>query len=581
MADFYLKSGAGATHRANTTLYTSGDRMVIALADASTNFAVVRRWVWECTTTGVSGAAVPTWPSSVTQDVTTVSDGAAVWTARKAGFSSGSTANWTFAHIRMDWIATAMSAGDTLYVSNNHNETTAIGITITFHGTNTSPNIILCVSDSAAPPTALAKTGMVSTSTVSPTLAIGGSLYAYGVIFQMGTGSVSGTSLNLNANTANTYQKYDYCEFWITGTSTANRLTAGTAPGESAITILQDCSFKFAHAGQGIQSLQGKLEIIRGVVLSGTSLTNGLLDMAGTSRGGAYNIKGVDLSNIGTSCPIFKVGAGTTPKAVVSNCKLPSSWSSTFTSGTLRSGDRFEGYNLDSGDTNYKAYVDDFSGIVRDFTTLYPAGTDGIKLNAAAVPLSYKMAASSNCKYPLTPLIGMDRIAVNESTSSQTATVEIIHNESAALKDNEVWLEVDYAHDSASTQFKTLTDCATDILTAGTAQATSTEAWDTGITARANSTPYSIGNLIKTASNAGRVFICTASSGSSSGSEPGGYATAVDGDSITDGSCTFKAMRRQKLAVTFTAAEQGLIRVRPVLAKASATVYAGQKVVLS
>jgi hypothetical protein len=112
------------------------------------------------------------------------------------------------------------------------------------------------------------------------------------------------------------------------------------------------------------------------------------------------------------------------------------------------------------------------------------------------------------------------------------------------------------------------------------AQTTSTAGWDNGLTARANSTAYSLGNIIKLASNAGRAFICT-SAGTSAGTEPAGYATAVDGDSITDNTAIFKAMRRQKVSVSFTAAEQGPIYARVCLGKASATVWHSIKLTLA
>jgi hypothetical protein len=89
-----------------------------------------------------------------------------------------------------------------------------------------------------------------------------------------------------------------------------------------------------------------------------------------------------------------------------------------------------------------------------------------------------------------------------------------------------------------------------------------------------------LGNLIKSSGTPGSAFICTVA-GTSAASVPAGYTGAADGDAITDGTATFKAMRRQKLTVTLTAAEQGIIRVRPVLAKASAIVYTAAKLAVA
>lgn len=589
MEYFYLKSGAGATHRANTTLYTSGDKMVIALADVTSNYLVARRWVWECTTTGVSSASSPAWPSSVTQDVTTVTDGAAVWTARKAGFSSGSTASWAFSHIRMDWLTTAMVAGDTMYVSNNHAGSSATAIIIALPGTLTSPNRILCVNDGVASPTALATTSSEITNNTGSNgmnISITGSGYVYGISFganPFATTAYAAIFLNGSSGNSNDKQTYELCTFKLPNYNfNVNSISMGF--GDNANGSMEvfwvNCNYDVASGLLSNIGLNRCSFVWKGGTL--VSPVTNILSFAGaTGHRANVLIDGVDLSVNGASRYILASGLLATAKMFIRNCKINSALAGLMSGTIACAPGKIEMYNCDSADTNYKCWVELYMGSIKDFTTLYPAGTDGIKLNTVAVPLSYKMASNSSCQYPLMPLVGMDRIVVNEVTSSQTATLEIIHNESALLKDNEVWAEVDYPLTSGSTQFTTLSDCAADVLATGSTQTASTVAWDSGLSARANSTPYSIGSIIKLASNAGRAFICTASSGNSAGSEPGGYATAVDGDSITDGSCTFKAMKRQKLVVTFTAAEQGVLRIRPVLAKPSTTIYVGQKAGIS
>ena len=60
---------------------------------------------------------------------------------------------------------------------------------------------------------------------------------------------------------------------------------------------------------------------------------------------------------------------------------------------------------------------------------------------------------------------------------------------------------------------------------------------DSAATARQNSHAYAVGDVIKLPTNPGRVFFCT-DGRHVAGSEPGGYATAVDGGSVTDGGAT-------------------------------------------
>jgi hypothetical protein len=262
------------------------------------------------------------------------------------------------------------------------------------------------------------------------------------------------------------------------------------------------------------------------------------------------------------------------------SCKMPASWTGGAVSGVKVAGSRTELFNTDSGDTNYGAWIEDGYGSIRNHTNLYLSGTNGITHNSARVPLSYRMTAETTASYPFGLVEGMWMAFVNESTAPQTITLEIIHNEAAGLTDADIWLEVDYPATSGSTQYARVTDARAGILAAAVAQTTSISRWDEGLTERASSAAYAAGNLIKSSGSPGSAFICTVA-GTSAASVPIGYTASSDGDAIADGTATFKAMRRQKISVTITAAEQGVIKARPVLAKASAVVYVAAKVTVA
>src|SRR5262249_22040430 len=74
---------------------------------------------------------------------------------------------------------------------------------------------------------------------------------------------------------------------------------------------------------------------------------------------------------------------------------------------------------------------------------------------------------------------------------------------------------------------------------------------------RQNSHAYSLGNTIKVPDNTGRVFFCT-TAGTTAGSEPAGYASAIDGGSVTDGSAVFRAGCRFSMSVTLSAPQPQL-----------------------
>jgi hypothetical protein len=150
---------------------------------------------------------------------------------------------------------------------------------------------------------------------------------------------------------------------------------------------------------------------------------------------------------------------------------------------------------------------------------------------------------------------------ITDTGRSKIYTIEVISGEATAPTNAKIWMDAEFLATPGSPISTFSTTRTTNILTVGTTLTASTQAWDTGATARANSTSYSLRDTFKVASNAGRLFICT-TAGTSAGSEPGGYATAVDGGTVTDGGAVFTAMWRQKIAITATQQVRGMMRAR-------------------
>ena len=481
---------------------------------------------------------------------------------------NGST--WALAKLDLAGAAAIDTDGDTIWVSDAHNESTAAAFTLAFAGTLSSPVKIICGDDAAEPPTVSSTAGTFATIGAG-SFSITGHLYVYGITFICGSGA-SFSTITL-ASASNNSQTYEQCSFQLGNSNSSSRIyPANVNAGLNGATKWNNCTVKFGSAGQRIVMFGCRFEWIGGSILSGGSAVTSLFGFSGAAEA---IVRGVDLSEMAASVDICTTGGGAS--FLMTNCKLSASWSGGLVTGTKNAVFRAEMYNCDSGDTNYVCWIEDGYGAIRDFSTLYLSGTDGIKHNGAAVPLSYKMSGNANTSYPSGTLEGMWMTLVNEATTSQTATLEIIHNESAALNDDEIWLAVDYPAAAGSTQFTRLTDAKADVLAGAAPQASSTADWDDGLTERGNSTAYSAGNIIKSAGTPGSAFICTVG-GTSTASVPGGYTSAADGASITDGTATFKVMRRQKLAVIFTAAEQGIIRARPVLAKTNAVIWAASKI---
>jgi hypothetical protein len=193
-----------------------------------------------------------------------------------------------------------------------------------------------------------------------------------------------------------------------------------------------------------------------------------------------------------------------------------------------------------------------------------------------ATRLSWKVATTANAS-AIFPFECPELTAWNDTEATQrTVSVEIIST--TLLNDNEAWITANYSANTGDPQYAMLSDRTADLIfTAPAAQTASTNSWSDLVTARANNTAYTLGQIMKVASNAGRVFVCT-TAGNSDAAEPAGLSSAVDGGVVSEGAglVAWTAMYRQTLSVTLPAgkpANKGNIIVVPKIGKASATVY--------
>lgn len=150
---------------------------------------------------------------------------------------------------------------------------------------------------------------------------------------------------------------------------------------------------------------------------------------------------------------------------------------------------------------------------------------------------------------------------VTATGSSKTASVYLCAT--TALDNSLAWLELETLEDSGDTLGTRHTTRLASSQDTPATLTTDTSDWTAGATARANSHAYSQGDVIKVASNPGRLFVCT-TAGTSAGSEPGGYATAVDGSAVTDSGATFTAVFRYVIQITFTPGRQGFATAWPI-----------------
>lgn len=436
------------------------------------------------------------------------------------GSDSDDGTTWALAKAKIGGVAAIDVAGDTIWLSQNHNESSAATVNVLCAGTLESPSRILCGDDSVEPPTALATTAVCSTSV--GLFDFTGSFYCYGIKFVSSGGANAGIRFGKDAS----YQVLEQCKLHLTANDNRPSITAGEvgSSGAQGFVRLVNSTMKFAHASQRINVNGAYFEWVGGGLESGTVSPSILLQLATDRQQPNCLLEGLDLSNGGTTMAIF--GAATSSaKGVIRNCKLPNSWAGSLVSGTLRAGGRTEMYNCDSTDTNYRLWIEDYAGSITQDTGVYndAGATDG------TTRLSWKMAAAANAEYPTIVLRSPEIVRWNGTTgSSITCTVEIAHSSQGSgtdgvLNDDEIWLEVQYLGTAGYPLTTLITDCKADVLATAAAQTTSSAAW-TGDSA--------------------------------------GWDT-------------------QKLSVTFTPQETGFIHARVVVAKANATVYVDPLITVS
>lgn len=381
---------------------------------------------------------------------------------------------WALARATFQGMQNQDAAGDTIYVSQAHAETTAASAFWDWGGSTTAPVRVICANDSAEPPTSATVGATVQVTGVSSELQISGSHYCYGVNFICsGTGA---TNLWLH-NGTNQAQLWEKCSFQISN-ATASFIKINGSTGSTGDVKWRNCDVKFGAAGSMIIPQRDKFTWEGGSVLAGGTSPSNLFELAN-----AYSevlVSGVDFSNLSTTFNFINTLGGV--HFVVKNCTLPGSWTGDLTSATATYACRTEMYNCNgSGGTAIAMRIKDFPGIINDESTIVRAygATDGIS------QYSWKMSANTQCN-PEYGQLKTPPIAIwNDQTSATvTFSISILHDSVTALTNKDVWLEVEALTYSTGPQssFTCSTNSANPIA-AGVAVTSDSTTWvTTGIT---------------------------------------------------------------------------------------------------
>ncbi len=378
----------------------------------------------------------------------------------------GST--WALAKLDLSGADDVENAGDTVWVSQNHAESSASALFLNWDGTKASPTRIICGNDAAEPPTALATTATVTTTGNSSIgLVTGGDhLYLYGIGFTAGSGATGTANFTIASGTGS-FTVFEDCSIHLGTTDTATRIIIS---GTTNATVLKNTDLQFSSTSQSINTQAEGFRWIGGSVLSDAAITK-LFD----NVGGTIVVEGVDLSNCASSMNICS-STSSSVRLTVRNCKLPSSWSGSVNASTPAIDSSYELVNCDDGDTNYRLEKKTYFGTVVHETTIVKdsGASDG------TTQLSWNMTSNADTEWNHQTLVSPPIILWNEDIDNTiTVAVDILHDSVTALQDDEVWIEVQYLGTSGFPLSLFADDAAADYLATPANQATSGATWTT------------------------------------------------------------------------------------------------------
>lgn len=514
-----------------------------------------------CSVAGTAGnGAEPSFSGSVGG---TVADNTVTW--RTISLALGSSWGAPFKSIQGYFGTSLNDPATSVFVGSDHNYAMTAG---TWNGSNAATVVkIMSVGYSNVPPIgsdyaagALESTNVAATDQLSFSSA---NFSFFGITFKS-TSNTAGTPFTIGGD-ANGFAYWENCSIQCLGVTVGDGIALGNVE-------LNNTTFKFGATNQSITSVSGTFALWRDTAsaIDGTgSLPTNLFNM--NVSGATLNVRGVDLSAVtgniwGTS--------NNQISATFENCRINAS--ATLVAGNPSADGRVR--FIRCSNTTNRGFSE-----VWDRWGKYTTKTDVLRTGGASVSgqlvswfLTTTSFASYGVPFPTLP------IQINNNTTGANVNVNMygISNSAAMPTNADLYINSAYFNSGSNTQGAASNSRSVNPLSSTASLTADTSAWDSAVTARQNTHAYVTGDIIKVASNPGRVFFCT-SGGTSAGSEPVGYASAVDGGVVTDSGATFRAGWRFTLLAAMTPQLTGPICTIVKLAKPSTSLYIDPFIVLS
>ena len=428
-----------------------------------------------------SGTSAGSQPAGLTTPVlgATTTDNAGanqiVWTCIKAtGPVLGAWAA-PFARLQSAVAANWGKASDVIFVGDDHAETQSTTVTVAFPGAEGTPNFVYCVDHTTAVPPGSGNLLATATATVSGATAafiLSGSAYVYGLTFVC-AGTGAGGNIKIGNSSQNSWMKFEACSLQLSGTSGTNfiQFTPNAASVRNVVELV-NTTFSFGAVGQTINPARQAGFCWRNTASAviGAAVPTNLISPI--DYPGEIVLEGVDLSALGSGKTLIAAASCYAHVAMI-DCKLGASVTVAATPGGPGGGS-VDLTRCDSGTVTSRHERHHYCGTQKIETTIIRSGgaSDG------TTGISWNVTTTANSKW-VSPFECFPISIWNDTTgSSVTATIEIV-NDGVTLKNDDIWIDVEYLGDSGSPLASVATSTKANNLAAGTNITTSTASWTT------------------------------------------------------------------------------------------------------
>ena len=403
-----------------------------------------------------------------------------------AGAANGSS--WTDAYTSFQTALNNWTTADIIYMSHTHDEGSVVAagnVTYTCAAaTDVNPVPVFSVNKSDDSYTPSAGTNFYTSTPASFAIAINFPIECHGI-------HLNAKRLDQSLTATGACSRYYDCTI----------LSPSTSVGDYMYFLNMRCEFyncTITNTSTGAMSVYAQTSphiYFEGCSLSFTGNTYGLA-RAASNHGGNITFNNCDLTGFSSTQATFEADRYSRIEFNIVNCLLPASFSGSIVTDTANRGFKVTSKLVSSDDAGnldrYEERHGDGSSIIATTATYRDSGYSGVDQQ-----MSLKVSTSSKINQYIPLEIEYVIYGYVSTTGSKTFTMELVHDYSSSLEDNQVFFILEYlgtASETVGTSKTSATGGDFDILASGNTLASSSEIWTgaSGLTKQKMSTTATI-----------------------------------------------------------------------------------------